>query len=82
MTENKEVLAHPEKYYDRVIEINLSQVEPAINGPMSPDAMMPLSDVAKIAKEKGFPTQLEVALIGSCTNSSYEDITRASSVAK
>ena len=79
---DKEVLAHPEKYYDRVIEINLSQVEPAINGPMSPDAMMPLSDVAKIAKEKGFPTQLEVALIGSCTNSSYEDITRAASVAK
>ena len=76
------VIANPEKYYDRVIEIDLSTLEPYINGPFSPDAKMPLSTVAQTVREKGYPQKLEVALIGSCTNSSYEDITRAASVAK
>lgn len=77
-----EVVANPSKYFDRVIEINLSTLEPHINGPFSPDAAMPISTVAKTVKEKGCPQKLDVALIGSCTNSSYEDITRAASVAK
>ena len=77
-----EVLADPAKYYDRVIEIDLSTLEPQINGPFSPDAGMNLSDLAKNLKEKQWPQQLEVALIGSCTNSSYEDLTRAASVAR
>ncbi len=79
---DKEVIANPEKYYDRVIELDLSTLEPHINGPFSPDAAMPLSTVAKTVAEKGYPQNLEVALIGSCTNSSYEDITRAASVAR
>lgn len=76
-----EVLANPEKYYDRIVEIDLSTLEPHINGPFSPDAAMPISTVAKNVKEKGWPSKLDVALIGSCTNSSYEDITRAASIA-
>jgi len=75
-----EVVAHPEEYYDRVIEINLSQLEPYINGPFTPDAAYPLSEFAKAVKEKGYPQAIEVGLIGSCTNSSYEDMTRAASV--
>jgi aconitate hydratase len=77
-----EVLAHPEKYYNRLIEINLSELEPYINGPFTPDAAYPLSDFAKAIKEKGYPQKMEVGLIGSCTNSSYEDLTRAASVVK
>lgn len=76
-----EVLANPEKYYDRIVEIDLSTLEPHINGPFSPDAAMPISTVAKNVNEKGWPAKLDVALIGSCTNSSYEDITRAASIA-
>ena len=76
-----EVLANPEKYYDRIVEIDLSTLEPHINGPFSPDAAMPISTVAKNVKEKGWPSKLDVALIGACTNSSYEDITRAASIA-
>ena len=76
------VYANPEKYFDRVVEINLSEVEPHINGPFSPDAAMPVSKVAETVKTKGYPQKLEVALIGSCTNSSYEDITRAASIAR
>lgn len=79
---DKEVLADPAKYYDRVIEINLSELEAHINGPYSPDAAMPLAKVADTVKAKGYPQVLEVALIGSCTNSSYEDFTRAASIAK
>ena len=79
---DKEVMADPAKYYDRIIEINLSELEPHINGPYSPDAAMPLNQVADRVKEKGYPQLLEVALIGSCTNSSYEDFTRAASIAK
>lgn len=77
-----EVLANPEKHYDRIVEIDLSTLEPHINGPYSPDAAMPMSAVAKTVKEKGWPSKLDVALIGSCTNSSYEDITRAASIAQ
>lgn len=77
-----EVVADPEKYYDEVIEINLSELEPHINGPFTPDAAWPVSEFGKIAKEKGWPMDLEVGLIGSCTNSSYEDLTRAASIAK
>lgn len=79
---DKEVYADPAKYYDRVVEINLSELEPHINGPFSPDAAMPISKVAETVKAKGYPQQLQVALIGSCTNSSYEDITRAASIAR
>lgn len=77
-----EVYDHPEKYYDQLIEINLSELEPYINGPYTPDAAHPVSEFGKIVKEKGYPQKLEVGLIGSCTNSSYEDLTRAASVAR
>lgn len=77
-----EVYANPEAYYDQLIEINLSELEPHINGPFTPDAAWPLSAFAQAVREKGWPQQLEVGLIGSCTNSSYEDITRAASVAE
>ena len=77
-----EVLLAPEHYYDRVIEIDLSRVEPHINGPFTPDLATPISEFAKKVKENGYPQKLEVGLIGSCTNSSYEDITRAASVIK
>lgn len=77
-----EVTANPEQYYDRLIEINLSELEPYVNGPFTPDAAYPLSEFAKIVKEKGYPQQMEAGLIGSCTNSSYEDLTRAASIVK
>jgi aconitate hydratase len=77
-----EVYASPEKYYDQVIEINLSELEPHVNGPFTPDLAWPLSKFAQAVKENNWPAQLEVGLIGSCTNSSYEDLTRAASLAK
>lgn len=77
-----EVEAAPEKYYDRVIEINLSELEPYVNGPFTPDAAHTLSDFAKAVKENNYPQQMEVGLIGSCTNSSYEDMSRAASIVK
>ncbi len=76
-----EVYANPKKYYDQLIEINLSELEPQINGPFSPDLAWPISKFAAAVREKGWPAKLEVGLIGSCTNSSYEDMTRAASVA-
>jgi len=76
-----EVYAHPEKYFDHIIEINLSELEPHINGPFTPDLATPVSQFAQKVKENGWPEKLEVGLIGSCTNSSYEDISRAASVA-
>jgi len=82
LTGDPEVYASPEKYFDEVIEINLSELEPYINGPFTPDLATPVSEFAKAVKENGWPAKLEVGLIGSCTNSSYEDITRAASVAK
>ena len=77
-----EVVAQPEKYYDRLIEINLSELEPYINGPFTPDAAYTLSEFAQVVKEKAYPQKMEAGLIGSCTNSSYEDLTRAASVVK
>ena len=82
LTGDPEVYENPEQYFDEVIEINLSELEPHINGPYTPDRATPISEFAKEVKENGWPQQLEVGLIGSCTNSSYEDLTRASSVAE
>lgn len=77
-----EVQEDPGKYYDQVIEINLDELEPHVNGPFTPDAAWPISKFADIVKENGWPQTLEVGLIGSCTNSSYEDLTRAASLAQ
>lgn len=82
LTGDAEVYAQPEKYFDQVIEINLSELEPHINGPFTPDLAWPLSKFAAAVRENNWPAKLEVGLIGSCTNSSYEDITRAASLAK
>ncbi|RYU79582.1 aconitate hydratase [Hymenobacter persicinus] len=77
-----EVYADPAKYYDQLIEIDLNTLEPYVNGPFTPDAAWPISQFAAAVKEHGWPEKLEVGLIGSCTNSSYEDITRAASIAE
>lgn len=77
-----EVEANPEKYFDEVYEIDLSKLEPHLVGPHSPDIARPISAIAKEAKEKGWPTRLSSALIGSCTNSSYEDIGRSAMIAE
>lgn len=77
-----EVVENPEKYYDRVIEIDLSRLEPYINGPFTPDAARPISEFAADVKKNGYPRKMEVGLIGSCTNSSYQDLKRAASVAE
>jgi aconitate hydratase len=82
LTGDDEVYANPEKYFDQVIEINLSELEPHVNGPFTPDLAWPLSKFAAAVKENGWPAKLEVGLIGSCTNSSYEDISRAASLAQ
>lgn len=82
LTGDAEVYANPEKYFDQVIEINLSELEPHINGPFTPDLAWPLSKFADAVRANNWPEELEVGLIGSCTNSSYEDITRSASVAK
>ncbi|MCH6200930.1 aconitate hydratase [Aquiflexum sp. LQ15W] len=82
LTGDDEVYANPEKYFDQVIEINLSTLEPHINGPFTPDLAWPISKFAAAVKENGWPAKLEVGLIGSCTNSSYEDISRAASLAQ
>ena len=82
LTGDPEVYGDPEKYFDQVIEINLSTLEPHINGPFTPDKAWPLSEFAKAVRENDYPAKLDVGLIGSCTNSSYEDITRAASVAR
>ncbi|MEP7269564.1 MAG: aconitate hydratase [Saprospiraceae bacterium] len=74
--------ANPSEYFDRVVEINLSELEPHVNGPYTPDLAWPISKFAAAVKEKGYPAKLEVGLIGSCTNSSYEDLDRAASVAR
>jgi aconitate hydratase A / 2-methylisocitrate dehydratase len=79
---DKEVNDDPEKYYDQVIEINLNQLEPHLNGPFSPDKAWPISLMKTAVKENNYPDKISVALIGSCTNSSYEDIDRAASVAR
>jgi aconitate hydratase len=77
-----EVYENPEVYYDQIIEIDLSKLEPHVNGPFTPDRATPISRMKEVAKENGWPVEISVGLIGSCTNSSYEDISRAASVAK
>ena len=77
-----EVYANPEQYFDQVIDIDLSTLEPHINGPFSPDIATPVSQMRATAEANGWPTRIEVGLIGSCTNSSYEDMTRAASIAR
>lgn len=79
---DKEVCLNPEKYFDKIIEINLSELEPHINGPFTPDLAWPLSQFKNAVTQNGWPRKLEVGLIGSCTNSSYEDIDRSASIAK
>jgi aconitate hydratase len=79
---DKEVYLSPSTYFDQVIEIDLDTLEPYVNGPFTPDAAYPVSEFVKLVKEKDYPQTLEVGLIGSCTNSSYEDLTRAASVAR
>jgi aconitate hydratase len=78
---DEEVYKNPEKYYDQVIEINLSELEPHVNGPFTPDLATPISKMAEAVAANGWPDKVEVALIGSCTNSSYEDISRSASIA-
>ncbi len=82
LTGDNEVYDDPEKYFDEVITIDLSILEPHINGPFTPDLATPISEFAKTAEKNDWPLKLDVGLIGSCTNSSYEDITRAASIAK
>src|ERR1700756_2867720 len=82
LTGDKEVYADPKKYFDEVIEINLSELEPYLNGPFTPDLATPISQMKEMAAKNGWPTKIEVGLIGSCTNSSYEDISRAVSLAQ
>jgi len=77
-----EVYENPELYYDQIIEINLSELEPHINGPFTPDRATPISNMKEVAVNNGWPLDVSVGLIGSCTNSSYEDISRAASIAK
>ena len=82
LTADAEVYANPEKYFDQVIEIDLDTLEPHLNGPFTPDLATPISKMKEVAAANGWPTKVEVGLIGSCTNSSYEDISRAVSLAK
>ncbi len=79
---DQEAYDNPEEYFDQVIDINLSELEPHINGPFTPDLATPVSEFADAVEKNDWPEKLEVGLIGSCTNSSYEDITRAASIAK
>jgi len=82
LTGDPEAYANPELYFDQVIEINLSELEPALNGPFTPDLRTTVSDIAEVANKNDWPLPIEAGLIGSCTNSSYEDITRAASLAR
>ena len=82
LTGDDEVYANPAAYFDQVIELNLDELEPHVNGPFTPDLAWPISKFATAVRENNWPEKLEVGLIGSCTNSSYEDITRSASIAK
>ena len=82
LSADSEVYNSPEDFYDEVIEINLSNLEPHVNGPFTPDLATPISKLSETAKSEGWPIKLDVGLIGSCTNSSYEDLSRAASIAK
>ena len=77
-----DVCSQPDKFYDQVLEIDLNKIEPHLNGPFTPDAATALSEMRKKGPEKSYPMTVEVGLIGSCTNSSYEDLSRAASVAR
>ena len=82
LTADAEVYVNPENYFDQVIEINLSELRPHLNGPFTPDLATPISEMSEKAKENDWPLEVEWGLIGSCTNSSYEDLSRAASIAK
>ena len=82
LTPDKEVYQEPEKYYDQIVEINLSELEPHLNGPFSPDKAWPISKMKEAVKKNNYSDAITVALIGSCTNSSYEDIDRSANIAK
>jgi aconitate hydratase len=82
LTADAEVYANPEKYFDQLIEINLDELEPHLNGPFTPDLDTPVGQMREKAEKNGWPTKVEWGLIGSCTNSSYEDLSRAASIAK
>lgn len=82
LTGDAEVYANPEEYFDQVIELNLDELEPYLNGPFTPDLATPISKMKEAAKANNWPTNVEVGLIGSCTNSSYEDISRAANLAE
>ncbi|WP_256003904.1 aconitate hydratase [Pedobacter deserti] len=82
LTGDPEVYADPEKYFDQLIEINLSELEPYLNGPFTPDLATPISKMKEVAQANDWPLKVEWGLIGSCTNSSYEDLSRAASIAK
>jgi len=82
LTGDDEVYANPQQYFDQVIELDLSTLEPHLNGPFTPDLATPISQVRALAEKNGWPMNIEVGLIGSCTNSSYEDMTRAASIAR
>jgi aconitate hydratase len=79
---DKEVLENPANYYDQIIEIDLSQLEPHVNGPYTPDAAVPVSELKDYIRKNQYPEDLDAAMVGSCTNSSYEDLTRAASIAQ
>jgi aconitate hydratase len=82
LTADPEVYQNPEQYFDQVIEIDLDTLSPHLNGPFTPDLATPVAEMSKVAKENDWPLQVEWGLIGSCTNSSYEDLSRAASIAK
>jgi aconitate hydratase len=82
LTGDPEVYQNPEKYFDQIIEINLSELEPHVNGPFTPDLATPISKMKEAVEANGWPEKIEVGLIGSCTNSSYEDLTRAAEIAR
>ena len=82
LTGDDEVYANPDKYFDELIEIDLSELKPHLNGPFTPDLATPISEMGEKAKENDWPINVDWGLIGSCTNSSYEDLTRAASIAK
>ena len=82
LSADKEILKNPEKYFDQVIEINLNELEPHLNGPFTPDKAWPISKMKEAIKANNYPDTIKVALIGSCTNSSYEDIDRSANIAK
>jgi aconitate hydratase len=82
LSADPEVYLYPEKFFDQLIEINLTELEPHINGPFTPDRATPVSEMGEVARANGWPLEISVGLIGSCTNSSYEDISRAASIAR